>query len=536
MAQKVETQLTAKDKTKTAFRSVSRGLNTLRKSVFSLKGAFIGAIGIGGLGLFIKKTLETIDVNKKMADTLGLTTAELKGYEFGAILAGESVETLQKGLQKLEFNLGQAAQGIGQAKYGLEALNMDFRELNSLKPNERFLAVADAIKNLGTMQEKTTIAGELFGKSGMKLLLLFEQGSEAIKDFQHQAEVLGLSLSGEQSAAVEKFIDTFAVFKMILQGVAQTLMVALVPFMQAFLQISLDTLTLWAKDGGPDRLAKALADEIFKAVMFTIQLGAMLKVVIDALIVGIEKLKIFTGVLGTAKDLIQNMLLDGLIVGTGKTIWEKIFGKDKPKEITKAEKFLTDFELAFQKALETSNTLIADIFIAMEENQKKVEGALNSVVSTLTQSMGDLKDKALIGFGTAFGTTMEQVIMGTKKMSDAFKDLGKVILSSLVKMFVAQAFVNPLAKGLGFLAGGGHAQGGSPYIVGERGPELFVPSTSGEVIPNNKLGGIGGGITIEQNINFATGIQASVRSEVLQLLPAIAQVSKGAVQDAQLRR
>jgi len=101
-------------------------------------------------------------------------------------------------------------------------------------------------------------------------------------------------------------------------------------------------------------------------------------------------------------------------------------------------------------------------------------------------------------------------------------------------MFVAQAFVNPLAKGLGFLASGGHAQGGSPYIVGERGPELFVPSGSGTVIPNNKLGS--GGVTIQQNINFATGIQASVRSEVLQLLPAIAQVSKGAVQDAQLRR
>ena len=37
-------------------------------------------------------------------------------------------------------------------------------------------------------------------------------------------------------------------------------------------------------------------------------------------------------------------------------------------------------------------------------------------------------------------------------------------------------------------------QGGSvrerPYIVGERGPELFVPNTAGNIVPNNELGGV----------------------------------------------
>lgn len=41
---------------------------------------------------------------------------------------------------------------------------------------------------------------------------------------------------------------------------------------------------------------------------------------------------------------------------------------------------------------------------------------------------------------------------------------------------------------LGYLAQGGFAQSGNPYIVGERGPELFIPSQSGQVVPNNKLG------------------------------------------------
>jgi len=38
-------------------------------------------------------------------------------------------------------------------------------------------------------------------------------------------------------------------------------------------------------------------------------------------------------------------------------------------------------------------------------------------------------------------------------------------------------------------ASGGLAFGDTPYIVGERGPELFVPNANGQIIPNNELGG-----------------------------------------------
>jgi len=41
----------------------------------------------------------------------------------------------------------------------------------------------------------------------------------------------------------------------------------------------------------------------------------------------------------------------------------------------------------------------------------------------------------------------------------------------------------------GFLHAGGPAKGGSSYIVGEKGPELFTPGVSGMVTPNSALGG-----------------------------------------------
>lgn len=71
-----------------------------------------------------------------------------------------------------------------------------------------------------------------------------------------------------------------------------------------------------------------------------------------------------------------------------------------------------------------------------------------------------------------------------------------------VKNFSVSGAASSVAKSLGFRAEGGPVTSGSPYIVGERGPELFVPSRSGSIIPNSNLGNSvsGGGIQI-----FITG-------------------------------
>ena len=80
---------------------------------------------------------------------------------------------------------------------------------------------------------------------------------------------------------------------------------------------------------------------------------------------------------------------------------------------------------------------------------------------------------------------------------------------------------------------GGPVTGGRPYIVGERGPELMVPSGNGTVVPNNQLGG--GGVTVVQHINVTTGVQQTVRAEIANLLPQISNAAKSAVADARMR-
>ena len=86
-------------------------------------------------------------------------------------------------------------------------------------------------------------------------------------------------------------------------------------------------------------------------------------------------------------------------------------------------------------------------------------------------------------------------------------------------------------------AGGGAMYGGQARIVGERGPEIFVPHTSGNLMNNmNSKNAVGGSTTvINQSINFATGIVPTVRAEVMKMMPQIADVTKGAVAEAAVR-
>jgi lambda family phage tail tape measure protein len=104
----------------------------------------------------------------------------------------------------------------------------------------------------------------------------------------------------------------------------------------------------------------------------------------------------------------------------------------------------------------------------------------------------------------------------TGKLS--FKDLANSLIADFARIQAKKLLTSFLGGGgggglfggaiiPGFLAAGGPAQSNTPYIVGERGPELFVPNNAGRVIPNNRLGG-GGGETQVINNAVTYSIQA----------------------------
>ena len=122
-----------------------------------------------------------------------------------------------------------------------------------------------------------------------------------------------------------------------------------------------------------------------------------------------------------------------------------------------------------------------------------------------------------IGEAIASGVTdnLSAAIQGTKTLGDAAKSILNDLSSTLIKLGVNTMLSKIPGFGglpiLGF-ANGGRPPVGKPSIVGEKGPELFVPKRSGTIIPNDKLAG-GGSTNISVNVD-ASG--SSVQSNEQQ--------------------
>ena len=126
----------------------------------------------------------------------------------------------------------------------------------------------------------------------------------------------------------------------------------------------------------------------------------------------------------------------------------------------------------------------------------------------------------LIGQSIASGVSdnLTAAIQGTKTLGEAAKSILNDLSSTLIKLGV-NTILGGIAPGIfGGLpsllprANGGPVKKGGNFLVGEKGPELFVPKRSGTIIPNDKLAG-GGSTNISVNVD-ASG--SSVQSNEQQ--------------------
>lgn len=153
-----------------------------------------------------------------------------------------------------------------------------------------------------------------------------------------------------------------------------------------------------------------------------------------------------------------------------------------------------------------------------------------------TQALRDL-EFAIQGWGREFTDTLASALE-TGRLQ--FSDLVKSILRDLVRLQIQQSITRPLfnaLQGLGagifggpapsapnqIQIGGARAAGGpvaanTAYMVGERGPELFVPRQGGTIVPN---GATVGGVT--QVFNIAAGVDAGTVYRAASLGAAMAQ-------------
>ena len=167
----------------------------------------------------------------------------------------------------------------------------------------------------------------------------------------------------------------------------------------------------------------------------------------------------------------------------------------------------------------------------LTELDTQVQGMSYSIPSAIDSVAAELKKLNSIGYavttvadtvGSSFEESFKGIVKGSMtagealknlfdRTADAFLDMAAKIIAKQIQMQllnIGLSFFGPTTKnkdvfaGKGltaatpgevtvkdFMAKGGSVKGGSSYIVGESGPELFTPGVSGMITPNNALGG-----------------------------------------------
>ncbi len=225
-----------------------------------------------------------------------------------------------------------------------------------------------------------------------------------------------------------------------------------------------------------------------------------------------------------------------------KTKRSKGFGGQVIKDIRdgKADLLANEFDI-----IAAEDALFEEFMASPEFIAHMNKGAKGT--TELSKAMGELDNVVSEAAQTLSREFADALIAGESLLS-SFSNFAKSIVSEIIATFLRLAIVEPILKGifpsLGTgtgtgtgLAGGGMASQGRPVLVGERGPELFVPHAPGNIInaADTRSALSGGGVVVNQNISFATGVVPTVRAEVTKMLPQIADVSKAAVLDATLR-
>jgi len=139
---------------------------------------------------------------------------------------------------------------------------------------------------------------------------------------------------------------------------------------------------------------------------------------------------------------------------------------------------------------------------ALEAQRNAMDGITNSTSNSVKEQMKltNAATETLDAFqniNTAIQNDIKQgiagLIKGTSSLSDLLNNVADKFLDIALNQGLfgnagGKTITGGLFKMLGF-ADGGRPPVGRPSIVGEKGPELFVPRSSGNIIPNNKLGG-----------------------------------------------
>ena len=412
------------------------------------------------------ETDKLVDTTKRIADIAGATGADLDGIAtaFGQIQAKgklqqeENLQLLERGvditteLKKITGLQGDAfAEAMRKGKIGADRGNQAL--VNLTNDGGAFFGGASA--------QSTTLAGK-FSTLQDGIETLAQQVGEKLDPALKGALDIAIDLvnSINQAIAAGTITDTDKkAFQKQAQGIVQEQAVG-----------------TFGMVGGPFGMGEVSVD--FKGQTFKGHTTSVQSQITNALI-NAEVAKRLQEQLEVQKKLEKE---------TSKT---KTINTENKEAIGATNLLFTEGLLPhtefFNENLDMSNAFVDDIF----NGTLKISDSFRTIkteAETLKEQFAEIGRT----IGTQITDALVGAINGTQSLGDAARNILNDIANSLLRMgintLLGVILPAPIAGFLGF-ANGGRPPVGKPSVVGERGPELFVPSTAGTIIPNDKIGG-----------------------------------------------
>ena len=222
------------DQTQGAFGSVGSGLGILVAAAAAAAAAIV-AVG----SAIVQVTKVTLDWGQSLNDTkmkLGSTAQQAAGLQLAADAVGVSIDTVTARMMMLEKGLVTATGKIGASGTELKNLGINYKNANGTLMDSTTLlqSVADWFVKTTDVTQRNNAEMTIFGRGGADLdRMLTNLAGGGMQEYINQASKMGLVMSDEQLAQIEKLNEQMNILQDAFKGAEITLGVTFLPVLQS---------------------------------------------------------------------------------------------------------------------------------------------------------------------------------------------------------------------------------------------------------------------------------------------------------------
>jgi hypothetical protein len=181
-----------------------------------------------------------IDELGKRANRLGIEFEAFQGLAYAANIAGVPIDSLTKGMQRLEKNVDAANNGNKDAIETFNRLGLSTRELINLPLDKQYEKISEAMGKVANENEQIALSQKLFGRDGtIQLQLMRKHVSDLIEEY----DKLGITITESQRKSSEEFQETKKKLEGIFGGFASQVAADVSPAFTDIMKELIGTLT-----------------------------------------------------------------------------------------------------------------------------------------------------------------------------------------------------------------------------------------------------------------------------------------------------